>query len=53
MRVGGHTPGSQMVVADTAAGKAILTGDAIPTNRNFVEDIHVDGGPASEQGVLG
>ncbi len=39
MRVGGHTPGSQMVVADTAAGKAILTGDAIPTNRNFVEDI--------------
>lgn len=39
MRVGGHTPGSQMVVTDTAAGKAVLTGDAIPTNRNFVEDI--------------
>jgi glyoxylase-like metal-dependent hydrolase (beta-lactamase superfamily II) len=39
MRVGGHTPGSQMVVVDTTDGKAVLTGDAIPSNRNFIEDI--------------
>ncbi|MBP8294479.1 MAG: N-acyl homoserine lactonase family protein [Burkholderiales bacterium] len=35
IRVGGHTPGSQMVLVDTAAGLAVLTGDAIPMNRNY------------------
>jgi glyoxylase-like metal-dependent hydrolase (beta-lactamase superfamily II) len=39
IRVGGHTPGSQMLIVDTAAGKVVLSGDAIPTNRNFTDDI--------------
>lgn len=39
MRVGGHTPGSQMVCVDTPEGLAVITGDAIPLNRNYTEDI--------------
>jgi glyoxylase-like metal-dependent hydrolase (beta-lactamase superfamily II) len=30
IRVGGHTPGSQMLVVDTAEGTSVLSGDAIP-----------------------
>ena len=39
IRVGGHTAGSQMVIVDTAAGKAVLSGDVIPMHRNFTDDI--------------
>jgi len=39
LHVGGHTPGSQMVRVRTAAGWALLSGDAVPLNRNFVESI--------------
>jgi glyoxylase-like metal-dependent hydrolase (beta-lactamase superfamily II) len=39
LRVGGHTPGSQIVVVDTAEGCAVLTGDAIPMNRNYSDAI--------------
>lgn len=39
IRVGGHTPGSQMLLVDTAEGTAVITGDAIPLNRNFVDNI--------------
>lgn len=39
LRVGGHTPGSQMVVVDTEEGRAVLTGDAVPTHRNYVDDL--------------
>lgn len=39
IRVGGHTPGSQMVSVDTAAGRALLTGDAVPLHRNYIERI--------------
>jgi glyoxylase-like metal-dependent hydrolase (beta-lactamase superfamily II) len=39
IRVGGHTPGSQMFCVDTAEGRALLTGDAVPLNRNYVERI--------------
>lgn len=46
IRVGGHTPGSQIVAVDTPRGCAVLTGDAVPLNRNFLEEIpngiHVD-----------
>ncbi len=37
--MGGHTPGSQMLIVDTDQGKAVLSGDAIPMNRNFTDDI--------------
>jgi len=37
--VGGHTPGSQIVVVETEAGPAVITGDAVPLNRNFNEEI--------------
>ncbi|HEX3468612.1 MAG TPA: N-acyl homoserine lactonase family protein [Candidatus Elarobacter sp.] len=37
--VGGHTPGSQMVVVDVDGGRAVICGDAIPLNRNFTDDI--------------
>jgi glyoxylase-like metal-dependent hydrolase (beta-lactamase superfamily II) len=33
--VGGHTPGSQMVLVETAEGKALITGDAVPLARNY------------------
>jgi glyoxylase-like metal-dependent hydrolase (beta-lactamase superfamily II) len=39
LRVGGHTPGSQMFVVDTRAGRAVITGDAIPLHRNYLENI--------------
>jgi glyoxylase-like metal-dependent hydrolase (beta-lactamase superfamily II) len=39
LKVGGHTPGSQMVVVDGRNGQSIIAGDAIPMNRNFVERI--------------
>ncbi|MEM5382654.1 N-acyl homoserine lactonase family protein [Paraburkholderia phymatum] len=39
IRVGGHTPGSQMFCVDIAEGRALLTGDAVPLNRNYVERI--------------
>lgn len=39
IRVGGHTPGSQMLVVNTDEGRAILTGDAIPLHRNYLENI--------------
>lgn len=38
-RVGGHTPGSQMVRVDTADGLAVLTGDVIPMNANYTQDL--------------
>lgn len=39
IRVGGHTPGSQMLIVDTAEGRAVLTGDAVPLHRNYLENI--------------
>lgn len=39
IRVGGHTPGSQMVCVDTQAGLALIAGDAIPLCRNYRESI--------------
>jgi len=39
VRVGGHTPGSQMLVVDTADGTAVLSGDAIPLHRNYLDNI--------------
>ena len=39
IRVGGHTPGSQMLVVDTAEGQAVITGDAIPLRRNYLDNI--------------
>lgn len=39
IRVGGHTPGSQMVLVDTSEGLAVITGDAIPLQRNYIENI--------------
>lgn len=39
IRVGGHTPGSQMLVANTAEGPAVITGDAVPLHRNYLDNI--------------
>ncbi|MEO7135712.1 MAG: N-acyl homoserine lactonase family protein [Vicinamibacterales bacterium] len=39
IRVGGHTPGSQMLVVDTQDGTAVVTGDAIPLHRNYTDNI--------------
>lgn len=39
IHVGGHTPGSQMVAVDTDDGLAIITIDAVPLHRNFVDSI--------------
>lgn len=39
IRVGGHTPGSQILAVQTAKGTAILAGDAIPLNKNYTEAI--------------
>jgi glyoxylase-like metal-dependent hydrolase (beta-lactamase superfamily II) len=39
IRVGGHTPGSQMLIVDTADGTAVITGDAIPLHRNYIDNI--------------
>lgn len=38
-RVGGHTPGSQMVQVASDQGRALIAGDAIPLYRNFAESI--------------
>lgn len=37
VRVGGHTPGSQIVVIDRPEGRAVIAGDAVPLNRNYVD----------------
>ncbi len=39
LKVGGHTPGSQVIVVQTVEGTCVLTGDAIPMNRNYTEAI--------------
>jgi glyoxylase-like metal-dependent hydrolase (beta-lactamase superfamily II) len=39
IRVGGHTPGSQMLLVNTCDGIAVITGDAIPLHRNYREHI--------------
>jgi glyoxylase-like metal-dependent hydrolase (beta-lactamase superfamily II) len=39
MHVGGHTPGSQMLMVETAEGPAVITGDAVPLHRNYVDNI--------------
>ena len=39
VRVGGHTPGSQMVVVDTTGGTAVITGDLVPFARNYQEGV--------------
>ena len=39
IKVGGHTPGSQIVVVKTKNGVEVLTGDAIPMNRNYTNAI--------------
>jgi glyoxylase-like metal-dependent hydrolase (beta-lactamase superfamily II) len=39
IRVGGHTPGSQMFCVDTAEGRALITGDAVPLHRNYIERV--------------
>jgi glyoxylase-like metal-dependent hydrolase (beta-lactamase superfamily II) len=41
LKAGGHTPGSQMVALQTAAGKAILCGDIAYTFKNIREHIPV------------
>jgi glyoxylase-like metal-dependent hydrolase (beta-lactamase superfamily II) len=35
VHVGGHTPGSQMVVVETSRGLAVITGDVVPFARNY------------------
>lgn len=37
LKAGGHTPGSQMIAIDTAAGRAVLCGDIAYTLRNIRE----------------
>ncbi|MET4576896.1 N-acyl homoserine lactonase family protein [Ottowia thiooxydans] len=37
VQVGGHTPGSQIVAVRTSEGLAVITGDAIPLNRNYTD----------------
>lgn len=32
-------PGSQMVVVETGEGRVVLTGDAVPTHRNYVDNL--------------
>lgn len=39
LRVGGHTPGSQIFCVDTDEGCAVLTGDAVPLHRNYIDRI--------------
>lgn len=39
IRVGGHTPGSQMLVVATDEGRAVISGDAIPLHRNYLDNI--------------
>lgn len=37
MHVGGHTPGSQIVVVERSDGLAVIAGDVIPLNRNYTD----------------
>ncbi|WP_377780392.1 N-acyl homoserine lactonase family protein [Comamonas odontotermitis] len=37
LQVGGHTPGSQLVAVQTGEGLAVITGDAVPLNRNYTD----------------
>ena len=37
VHVGGHTPGSQIVVVERADGLAVISGDVIPLNRNYTD----------------
>lgn len=39
IRVGGHTPGSQMFAIDTSDGLGVITGDVVPLHRNYVANI--------------
>ncbi|MBS0320781.1 MAG: N-acyl homoserine lactonase family protein [Proteobacteria bacterium] len=39
IKVGGHTPGSQMLVVDGSEGTLVITGDAIPLHRNYTDSI--------------
>lgn len=39
IRVGGHTPGSQIVAVETRQGLEVITGDLIPMNRNYTQAI--------------
>ena len=41
LKAGGHTPGSQMVALETAAGKAVLCGDIAYTYKNIRDHIPV------------
>jgi glyoxylase-like metal-dependent hydrolase (beta-lactamase superfamily II) len=41
LKAGGHTPGSQMVALDTAAGKAVLCGDIAYTLKNIRDHVPV------------
>jgi glyoxylase-like metal-dependent hydrolase (beta-lactamase superfamily II) len=41
LKAGGHTPGSQMVALQTAAGKAVLCGDIAYTYKNIRDHIPV------------
>lgn len=37
IKIGGHTPGSQIVKVNTHNGLAVIAGDVIPLNRNFAD----------------
>ena len=41
LRVGGHTPGSQMIAVQTSLGKAVICGDVAYTYRNLHERLPV------------
>jgi glyoxylase-like metal-dependent hydrolase (beta-lactamase superfamily II) len=41
LKAGGHTPGSQMIAVETAAGKAVLCGDIAYTRKNIRDQIPV------------
>jgi glyoxylase-like metal-dependent hydrolase (beta-lactamase superfamily II) len=37
--LGGHTPGSQGVLVETARGRCLIAGDAVPTYENLRDDV--------------
>lgn len=39
VRVGGHTPGSQLLKISTNNGLAVLSGDVIPMNANYTQNL--------------
>lgn len=39
VRVGGHTPGSQLLKVNTTEGLAVLSGDVIPMNDNYTNNM--------------